>query len=43
MMWDGDGRKTTQFLSYAYPKDGGTIPVSGVDAATVGDSTVCFI
>lgn len=43
MRWDGDGRKTTQFLSYAYPKDGGSIPMSGIDASRVGDSTVCFI
>lgn len=43
MRWDGDGRKTTQFLSYAYPKDGNSIPVSSIDASQVGDSTVCFI
>lgn len=41
--WDGDGRKTTQFLTYAYSKDGSEIEVSGIDASQVGDSTVCFI
>lgn len=43
MAWDGEGRKTTQFLSYAYPPDGNTVPVSDVTAATVDGSTVCFI
>ncbi|QSG06007.1 type I-B CRISPR-associated protein Cas5b [Halapricum desulfuricans] len=43
MTWDGDGRKTTQFLSYAYPPDGDSVQVSGVPASQVGESTVCFI
>lgn len=43
MTWDGSGRKTTQFLSYAYPPDGDSIPVAGVTASKVGERTVCFI
>lgn len=36
------GRKTTGFVSYAFPTDGEPLTVSGVDGYQVGDSTVCF-
>ena len=37
------GRKTTKFVSYAYPTDGGMIETAGVDAHSVNGDTVCFI
>ncbi|MDY6776243.1 MAG: type I-B CRISPR-associated protein Cas5b [Halobacteria archaeon] len=42
MSSEGRGRKTTGFVSYAYPKDGGSIEVSGVDAYLTDGSQVCF-
>lgn len=37
------GRKTTEFLSYAYDPEGGTVPVSGLAASAVADDTVVFV
>jgi CRISPR-associated protein Cas5h len=42
MTTDENGRKTTDFVSYAYPTDGGSIEVSGIEAYSVGESEVCF-
>lgn len=36
------GRKTTGFVSYIYPDDGGQLHLDGVDAAEVGEQTVVF-
>lgn len=39
---DETGRRTTGFVSYAFPTDGGSLTGAGIDAHQVGDSTVCF-
>lgn len=36
------GRKTTKFVSYAYPTDGGTIETADVEAYPVNGDHVCF-
>lgn len=40
---DGDHRRTTGFVSYAYTRDGSHVQVAGVDAMQVGGSTVQFM
>jgi CRISPR-associated protein Cas5h len=42
MTADEKGRRTTDFISYAYPTDGESIEVSGVEAYPVTGSNVCF-
>lgn len=37
------GRKTTRFVSYAYPTDGGTIETANVEAYPVNGDQVCFL
>jgi len=43
MTADGDGRKTTEFVSYAYPTDGGAVETAGVEAHRVNGDAVCFL
>jgi len=43
MEQDGDGRRTTAFETYAYPKDGKGIELSGISAHEINGQTVCFI
>jgi hypothetical protein len=43
MTADDGGRKTTEFVSYAYPTDGGAIELEGVRAHCVNGDTVCFL
>jgi len=43
MTAEGDGRKTTEFVSYAYPTDGGSIETAGVEGHPVNSDTVCFL
>lgn len=38
-----NGRRTTGFESYAYPRDGDGIELSGVTAHEINGDTVCFI
>lgn len=37
------GRKTSGFVSYAYPTDGGQIETADVEAYSVNGDTVCFL
>lgn len=37
------GRKTTEFASYAYPTDGGTVETTSVEAYPVNGDVVCFL
>lgn len=43
MTTDGGGRKTTEYLSYVYPKEGGSLSVTGIETHVVSDSHVVFI
>lgn len=43
MTADDDGRHTTEFVSYAYPTDGGAVEVENVEAWNANGSTVCFL
>lgn len=42
MTADDNGRKTTEFVSYAYPTDGGVIETTSVEAHPVNGDVVCF-
>lgn len=43
MMAADGGRKTTRFVSYAYPTDGGKIETADIRAHPVNEDIVCFI
>lgn len=43
MTASGGGRKTTEFVTYAYPVDGGAVGTVGVEARAVNGDHVCFI
>ena len=43
MMADDGGRKTTEFVSYAYPTDGNAIETANVTVYPVNGDQVCFI
>lgn len=43
MEQDGDGRRTTGFETYAYPRDGNGIELNGISAHEINGQTVCFI
>lgn len=43
MTADETGRKTTEFISYVYPTDGGPLEMGDMQAYRVNGDTVCFL